>query len=474
MNRMNCSTLLDQYPIFQQIQLVADELQLDTYVVGGFVRDFFLERPSKDIDIVCVGSGIQLAQALAEQLGNHTQVAVFKNFGTAMLKWQDWEIEFVGARKESYNQDSRNPLVTQGTLQDDQQRRDFTINTLAIQLNRSQWGLLVDDLGGMQDLKNRIIRTPLDPHITFSDDPLRMMRAIRLATQLDFTITAPTLAAIQAHVARMQIIAQERITEEFNKIIAAKNPSQGFKHLLATGLLPMIFPELVALQGRESIQGHSHKDNFYHTLQVLDNIAALSDNLWLRWSALLHDIAKPLTKRFDPKLGFSFHGHEDLGAKMVPKIFKRLRLPLQEKMAYVQKLVRLHLRPIVLSQDIVTDSAVRRLVYEAGNELEDLMLLCRADITSNNPGRVKHYLQNFDKVEEKIKEVEAKDQIKNLQPVITGEIIMQTFQLPPSRIVGEIKVALKEAILEGEIRNNYEEAYAYMLRLGQQYGFNKA
>jgi putative nucleotidyltransferase with HDIG domain len=470
---MNYSHLLEQYPIFKQIQLIADELQVETYVVGGFVRDFFIDRPSKDIDIVCVGSGIELAQSLAEALGENTQVSVYKNFGTAMLRWGDSEIEFVGARKESYSQDSRNPAVASGTLADDQFRRDFTINTLAIQLNKEQWGKLVDDLGGLEDLKKGIIRTPLDPHKTFSDDPLRMMRAIRFATQLNFTISDPTLAAIQQNAARIQIISQERITDELNKMIAAKLPSKGLNLLFDTGLLILIFPELVALQGKETIQGQSHKDNFYHTLQVIDNIAAVSDNLWLRWAGLLHDIAKPLTKRFDPTIGFSFHGHEDLGARLVPKIFKRLRLPLQENMTYVQKLVRLHLRPIVIAQDIVTDTAVRRLIHEAGNELEDLMLLCRADITSNNPARIKHYLQNFDKVEEKVQEVETKDQIRNFQPVITGEIIIQTFQLKPSRIVGEIKAAIKEAILEGEIENNYEEAYAYMLRLGQEYGLTK-
>jgi poly(A) polymerase len=471
---MDFSRLLAQYSIFKAIQSVADKLQLETYVVGGFVRDFLLGRPSKDIDIVCIGSGIELAQALAQSLGGDGQVYIFKNFGTAMLRWQDWEIEFVGARKESYNRDSRNPTVAPGTLSDDQHRRDFTINTLAVQLNGSQWGRLVDDLGGTEDLEKKIIRTPLDPHKTFSDDPLRMMRAIRFATQLDFTIHEDTLVAIQENVSRIEIISQERITDELNKIISARMPSKGFKLLFDTGLLQVIFPELVALQGREIIQGHSHKDNFYHTLQVLDNIAAVSDSLWLRWAGILHDIAKPITKKFHPTIGFSFHGHEDLGAKMVPKIFKRLRLPLQGNLAYVQKLVRLHLRPIVIAQDIVTDTAVRRLIYEAGNELEDLILLCRADITSTNPAKIKQYLQNFDKVEEKVKDVEAKDQIRNFQPVITGELIMQTFNLKPSSMVGEIKSAIKEAILEGEIKNNYEEAYAYMLKLGEKYGLKKA
>lgn len=467
---MNCSNFLANYPVLQKIGHTADRLGVEACVVGGFVRDLFLGRASSDIDVVCVGSGIELAEAVAKDLGPDMVVHVFKTFGTAMLRWQDSEIEFVGARKESYSRDSRNPVVTPGTLVDDQRRRDFTINTLAIRLNKSGWGELIDDLGGMEDLQRGLIRTPLEPGITFSDDPLRMMRAIRFATQLQFVIDPPTLAAIQAHVERMKIISQERITEELNKIILAKVPSGGFKLLFDTGLLKIIFPTLVNLQGRERIQGHSHKDNFYHTLQVLDNLAQVSDNLWLRWAAILHDIAKPLTKKFDPVMGFSFHGHEDLGAKLVPKIFKQLKLPLQDKMLYVQKLVRLHLRPIVLAQDVVTDSAVRRLIYEVGDELEDLMVLCRADITSNNPAKIKQYLSNFDKVEAKVQEVEEKDHVRNLQPVITGEIIMQTFQLKPSRVIGEIKNAIKEAILEGEIKNEYEPAFQYMLQVGKAHG----
>ena len=467
---MNYGNLLDRYPVFQQIRTVADQLQLETYVIGGFVRDLFLERASKDIDIVCVGSGIQLAQAVAQALGKNIKVSVFKNFGTAMLRWEDWQIEFVGARKESYSQNSRKPIVENGTLADDQHRRDFTMNTLALGLNGKQWGELINDLGGMKDLKRQVIQTPVDPLTTFSDDPLRMMRAIRFATQLHFAISTDTLTAIQQNANRIKIVSQERITDELNKIMAAKTPSHGLKLLLQTGLLVLIFPELVALQGTETIQGHSHKDNFYHTLQVLDNVADTSDNLWLRWAALLHDIAKPLTKRFDPAIGFSFHGHEDLGAKMVPSIFRRLKLPLHEKMTYVQKLIRLHLRPIVLAQDIVTDSAIRRLVVEAGDGLEDLMLLCRADITSKKPARVQHYLQNFDKVEEKVRQVAAKDHIRNFQPVITGKVIMQTFGLKPSKLVGEVKEAIREAILEGAIKNEYEEAYQYMLALGRTRG----
>ncbi|OJW71375.1 MAG: tRNA nucleotidyltransferase [Candidatus Amoebophilus sp. 36-38] len=467
---MNCSKLLVNYPVLEKIGHTADQLGLEVCVVGGFVRDLFLKRPSSDIDIVCVGNGTEFAEAVAKELGDNIKVNVFKTFGTAMLRWQDYEIEFVGARKESYNRHSRNPIVTQGTLVDDQRRRDFTINTLAIRLNKPQWGELIDDLGGMADLESKIIRTPLDPEITFSDDPLRMLRAIRFATQLHFTIAPITLAAIQHHAERIKIVSQERITDELNKIILANIPSEGFELLFDTGLLKLFFPVLTNLQGKETIEGHTHKDNFYHTLQVLDNVAEVSDNLWLRWAAILHDIAKPLTKKFSPDIGFSFHGHEDLGAKMVPKIFKQLKLPFQENMTYVQKLVRLHLRPIVLAQEVVTDSAVRRLIYEAGNIIGDLMLLCRADITSNNPVRIKEYLKNFDKVEEKIQEVEEKDQIRNLQPIITGDIIMQTFQVKPSHIIGEIKAAIKEAILEGEIRNEYEEAFQYMLKLGAVHG----
>lgn len=462
--------LLDQYPVLQRIGAVADQLQLETYVIGGFVRDLLLKRPSKDIDIMCVGSGITLAEAVAKALNVTSPVAIFKNFGTAMVPWEQGELEFVGARKESYSRASRKPAVEAGTLTDDQNRRDFTINTLAISLNKERWGTLVDPFGGTQDLAQKTIRTPLDPATTFSDDPLRMLRAIRFAVQLNMTIAPDTLAAIAQHAARIHIVSQERITTELNKIIAARIPSQGFKLLHQVGLLTHLFPELVALQGRETIQGHSHKDNFYHTLQVLDNVALHSEKLWLRWAAILHDIAKPQTKRFDPKTGFSFHGHEDLGARMVPRIFRRLKLPLQDNMAYVKKLVRLHLRPIAIAKDEVTDSAVRRLMYEAGHDLEDLMLLCRADITSKNDAKVQRYLQNFDRVEAKVQQVEEKDALRNFQPVITGEIIMKTFGLKPSKIVGSIKTAIREAILEGEIQNEYEVAYPYMVKLGEAYG----
>ena len=467
---MNYSHLLDKYPIFRRIRVVADQLQLATYVVGGFVRDLLLERSSKDIDLVCIGSGIQLARAMAQEIGKANQVTVFKNFGTAMIQWEGWELEFVGARKESYSKNSRKPTVDHGTLIDDQNRRDFTINSLAICLNSNRWGALVDPFGGIEDLKRKVIQTPLDPATTFSDDPLRMMRAIRFAVQLDMTIAPKTLNAIQQHTERIKIVSQERIITELNKIMAVSTPSWGFKLLHQVNLLPMLFPELVALQGIETVQGQSHKDNFLHTLQVLDNVARMSENLWLRWAALLHDIAKPQTKRLDSVVGFTFHGHEELGARMVPRIFRKMKLPMQGNMAYVQKLVRLHLRPIALAKKEVTDSAIRRLIYEAGDALEDLMLLCRADITSKNEAKVKSYLQNFDKVEEKIQLVEAKDHIKNFQPVITGKMIMHTFGLQPSKLVGEIKEAIKEAILEGIIKNEYEEACQYMLTLGSARG----
>lgn len=467
---MNYSYLIDQHPVFRHIRAVADQLRLETYVVGGFVRDSLLERPSKDIDIVCVGSGIGLAQAVAEALGRTEHLVVFKNFGTAMVRWQDWELEFVGARKESYRKDSRKPAVEQGTLQDDQHRRDFTINALAICLNKNRWGELVDPFGGMEDLKHRVIETPLAPAQTFSDDPLRMMRAVRFAVQLAMDITPDTLAAIREHAARINVVSQERIIVELNKIIAAPMPSRGLNLLHQAGLLSIIFPDLVALQGVETIQGQSHKDNFDHTLQVLDNVAATSNNLWLRWAALLHDIAKPQTKRFDPVVGFTFHGHEEQGSRMVPRIFRKMKLPMKDNMAYVQKLVRLHLRPIALAQEEVTDAAVRRLIYEAGDDLEDLMSLCRADVTSKNGVKVRHYLKNFDKVEEKMRWVEEKDALRNFQPVITGDVIMQTFGIKPSRMIGELKRAVKEAILEGEIKNEYEEVYRYLLALGEARG----
>jgi poly(A) polymerase len=467
---MNYSYLLDLYPILQRIQAVADRMQLESYVVGGFVRDLLLERPTKDIDIVCVGSGIRLAKAVAEAVGKADQVVVFKNFGTAMVQWEDWKLEFIGARKESYRKESRKPTVEDGTLEDDQYRRDFTINALAICLNSDHWGELVDPFLGVVDLKRCIIQTPLAPAKTFSDDPLRMLRAVRFAVQLTMDIAPDTRVAIQQHASRISIVSQERIIAELNQIIAAPMPSRGFNLLYQLDLLPIIFPDLVALQGTETIQGQSHKDNFYHTLQVLDNVAQTSSNLWLRWAALLHDIAKPHTKRFDPVIGFTFHGHEEQGARMVPSIFRKMKLPMKDNMAYVQKLVRLHLRPIALAQEEVTDAAVRRLIYEAGSALEDLMLLCRADITSKNDSKVKRYLQNFDQVEEKIQSVEEKDALRNFQPVITGTIIMRTFELKPSSVVGELKEAIKEAVLEGKIRNEYEEAYHYLLVLGKARG----
>lgn len=452
---------LDRYTILRVIQKVADEIGIDTYLVGGFTRNLILNKETKDIDIVCVGSGIELATEVAKKLDSN--VKVFKNFGTAMLKYQDVDIEFVGARKESYSSNSRNPIVENGTLEDDQKRRDFTINTIYISLNKGSFGKIIDKFNGINDIKNKLIKTPLDPDITFSDDPLRMLRAIRFATQLNFHIDSNTLDAIQRNKNRLEIISAERISNEINQIILSSIPSKGFLLLLDTGLLNIILPELEALQGTETIEEFSHKDNFIHTLSVLDNVSLKSDNLWLRWAAILHDIAKSITKSFSPTVGFSFHGHEYLGSKMVPKIFKRLKLPLNHHMEYVKKLVKLHLRPIALVNDIVTDSAIRRLIYEAGDDLEDLMLLCRADITSNNINKINQYMSNFDKVEKKIKELEERDKIRNMKAVIDGEVIMRVLNLPPGKMVGEIKKEIKDAILEGKIKNEYEEAYSYML-----------
>mmetsp|Transcript_19595 Transcript_19595/g.45626 ORF Transcript_19595/g.45626 Transcript_19595/m.45626 type:complete len:409 (+) Transcript_19595:437-1663(+) len=403
-------------------------------------------------------------------MGKADQVVVFKNFGTAMVRWGDWELEFVGARKESYRKNSRNPIVEEGTLADDQHRRDFTINALAICLNRERWGELVDPFEGVTDLRRRVITPPLAPTQTFSDDPLRMLRAVRFAVQLDMNIAPAALAVMKQDATRINIVSQERIIAELNKIIAAPVPSRGFYILHQLGLLSILFPDLVALQGTENIQGLSHKDNFCHTLQVLDNVAQASNKLWLRWAALLHDIAKPVTKRFDPTVGFTFHGHEERGARMVPAIFRKMKLPMRDNMRYVQKLVRLHLRPIALAQEEVTDTAIRRLMYEASNDLEDLMLLCRADITSKNEAKVRHYLHNFEKVEERVQQVEKNDALRNFQPIITGEIIMQTFGLQPSRLVGELKEAIKEAVVEGAIKNEREEAYQYLLQLGAAQG----
>lgn len=457
-----------QHPIFKTLSQIADKRQTEAYVIGGFVRDLFLDRPSKDIDVVVVGSGIAYAEAVGRKL--NTKVAVFKNFGTANIKFQDLEIEFVGARKESYRSDSRKPIVEDGTLADDQLRRDFTINALAINLNADRFGELLDPFDGIKDLENKLIRTPLDPEITFSDDPLRMMRAIRFASQLNFDIDQTALHAIKTQKQRISIVSKERITDEMNKIILSKKPSVGFKYLFDTGLLHIIFPQMAQLHGVEIIKGKGHKDNFYHTLEVLDNICADTDDLWLRWAAILHDIAKPATKRFEEGHGWTFHGHEDRGARMVPKIFAQLKLPLNEKMKYVQKLVQLHLRPIVLAQETVTDSAVRRLLFDAGEEIESLMLLCNADVTTKNEYKKTKYRNNFELVKQKLRDVEERDKIRNWQPPITGNDIMETFGLDAGKEVGLIKNAIREAILEGEITNDYQEAFNFMLNQGKQMG----
>ena len=453
--------------IFHTISNVCSNMNIRAYVIGGYVRDLIISRPSKDVDIVVIGSGIIVAKQVAEALGPGVQVKYFKNFGTAMINYQDWVIEFVGARKESYRKKSRKPIVEKGSLSDDQNRRDFTINALSLSLQKDSYGELLDPFNGVEDIENKIIRTPLDSDITFSDDPLRMMRAIRFATQLNFSIEKNTFDAISRNKARINIVSPERIIDEFNLILMTAKPSEGLKLLEETGLLKIIFPKLADLQGVEIINKHGHKDVFYHTLQVLDNLAKKSDDLWLRWSALLHDIAKPVTKRYSPDTGWTFHGHEFIGAKMIPGIFKSLKLPLNEKMRYVQKMVQLHLRPIVLAQDIVTDSAIRRLLFDAGNEIEDLMLLCDADITSKNEKKVKQYLTNFQLVRKKLKEVEEKDNIRNWQPPITGEVIMETFGLGSSKTVGIIKDIIRDAILDGVISNNYDDAYELMLKIGK-------
>lgn len=449
--------------VFELIQQSAAELDFPVYVVGGYVRDRLLARESKDLDVVCVGDGIALAEKLASKLRPYPHIAVYKRFGTAMIRHQDLEIEFVGARKESYQSDSRKPAVENGTLEDDQNRRDFTINAMAVSLNEDDYGQIIDPFNGFYDLEKKVLRTPLDPDKTFTDDPLRMMRAIRFSTQLDFTIDPITLKSISKNKHRISIISKERISTELEKIILSPKPSVGFKLLFDTGLLHLIFPEMTALYGVEIINKIGHKDNFYHTLEVLDNIAVDSKNLWLRWAAILHDIAKPPTKRFDPNLGWTFHGHEALGAAMVPRIFKKMKLPLDVKMKYVQKLVMLHLRPIALTNEKVTDSAVRRLLFDAGEDIDDLMTLCKADITSKNEGKVQRYKENYKVLMEKIKEVEEKDHLRNWQPPITGDDIMRLFKLPPSREVGLLKSAIREAILEGEVANNYDDAYAYMM-----------
>jgi poly(A) polymerase len=458
--------------IFRLISETADEMECPAYVVGGFVRDIFLRRGGKDIDVVVLGSGIEMARKVAPKVNPRIKVSVFKNFGTAMFRIADREVEFVGARKESYTKDSRKPVVEDGTLKDDQLRRDFTINALAIALHKENFGELADPFNGLEDLKNRIVRTPREPGKTFSDDPLRMMRAVRFATQLNFRIEDNTYQALTENARRLKIISRERITDELNKIIMAPQPSKGFKILFNTGLLHEFLPELANMKGVDKKKGGSHKDNFYHTLEVLDNVAEAGAGLWLRWTALLHDIGKPATKRFVPGTGYTFHGHEMAGKKMVPGIFRNLKLPLNEKMKYVQKLVRLHLRPIALIEEEVTDSAVRRLLFEAGDDIEDLMILCKADITSKNREKVVRYRNNFEQVQEKLKEVEAKDRVRNWQPPISGELIMETFQINPSREVGIIKNAIREAILDGEIQNNYEEAYDFMLKKAREIGLN--
>lgn len=467
---MNFKEKLAENPVFEKVAQAGKKLGLDTYVVGGFVRDLILGRLSKDIDFTCVGSGIELAQEVARSLEGHVPVSVFKNFGTAMLNYEGAELEFVGARKESYRSQSRKPIVEDGTLQEDLERRDFTINAMAISLDPATYGDLIDPFGGIGDLKRKLIQTPLAPDVTFSDDPLRMLRAIRFAAQLNFDIEPDTFFAIQSNAPRLSIVSGERIITEVNKIVSSRIPSYGFNLLFASRLLHEFFPEMVALQGVDTVDDKSHKDNFYHTLQVLDNVAKMSDDLWLRWAAILHDIAKPPTKRFHPKVGWTFHGHEDKGARMVPGIFRRLKLPLDERMKYVQKLVRLHLRPIALVKESVTDSALRRLLFDAGDAIDDLMTLCRADITSKNNKKVARYLQNFDLVEGKLKEVEEKDQIRNFQPPISGEEIMETFSLKPSRIIGEIKEEIKEAILEGQITNDPKEARELMKQIGIRKG----
>ena len=466
---MNYSSELKN-PIFRTIQIVSDDLNYPTYVVGGWVRDLLLIRKQtkSDIDFVCIGNGINLAEKVAEKLGKSATFKVFKNFGTAMIHFNGEDYEFVGARKESYRKNSRKPIIENGTLEDDQKRRDFSINAISIQLNAKNYGQLIDPFNGIEDLKNKIIRTPLNPDITYSDDPLRMIRAVRFATQLNFEIEERSYQSIKDNAERLSIISQERITEELNKIISSNTPSKGFKMLFSTQLLHQFFPQMVKLQGVEFRGKDGHKDNFYHTIEVLDNICKNTNNLWLRWAAILHDIAKPQTKKYEDGHGWTFHTHEFIGGKMVPKIFRKLKLPLNEKMRYVQKLVTLHLRPIVLAQEIVTDSAIRRLLYDAGNDIEDLMTLCDADITSKNPNKVRKYLNNFQLVRKKLKEVEEKDSIRNFQPPIDGLEIMQLFNIQAGREIGILKNAIKDAILDGEVKNNREDALKFIIKKGEE------
>ena len=474
---MNIDYSGKELSIFNKIVEAADELKMSAYIIGGFVRDKILNRPNKDADIVCIGDGIELAKKTAQKFSPVPPVSFFKNFGTAQIKLFSgdnyFEIEFVGARKESYNQNSRKPEVLPANLDEDRMRRDFTINTLAVSLNKNDFGKLIDPLNGLADIENKIIKTPLPPEQTFIDDPLRMMRAIRFATQLNFTISPETFEAIKQNAERIKIVSGERIIDEINKIVMAPKPSIGFDLLHKSGLLKIIFPQMIALAGAEYIEGKGHKDNFYHTLQVLDNISENTNDLWLRWAAILHDIAKPATKKFEEGHGWTFHGHEVVGGRMVPKIFAQLKLPLNEKMKFVKKMVELHLRPISLTKENITDSAIRRLLFDAGDDIESLMTLCKADITSKNKQKVQRFLANFEMVEKRLKEVEESDHLRNWQPPITGEIIMKEFELSPSRIVGEIKNAVREAILDGEIPNEYEAAFEYMKKIAEDLGIRK-
>ena len=467
---MNLKEHLADNPVFRLVGGIADSMGQPCFVVGGYVRDLFLKRHSTDIDFVTVGSGIKIAEKVASGLGGKTSLAVYSNFGTAQVKHKGMELEFVGARKESYSHDSRNPVVEDGTLDDDQKRRDFTVNAMAISLNEGSFGELVDPFDGLSDLGKRIIRTPLDPDVTFSDDPLRMMRAIRFATQLDFNILPATFEAIARNRQRISIVSRERIFDELTKIIKSPVPSKGFLLLERCGLLKIIFPELQALKGVEVVDGRGHKDNFFHTMQVLDNVALKSDTEWLRWAAVFHDIAKPVTKRYDRKLGWTFHNHNFVGMKMIPAIFKRMKFPMNEKMRYVQKMVELHMRPIALVEDEVTDSAVRRLLFDAGNDIDDLMLLCEADITSKNQEKIRRYMENFAVVRNKLVEIEEKDRIRNFQPPVSGNDIMEAFGIPPSHVIGEIKEIIKNSILDGKIPNDREAAWRLMVELAHERG----